>query len=151
MQCLLLNALSALITFSDDHRFYQLYYPASLWLVVNWRMGSMFLLDIVSLLTGSPSISIPTLRLISVSMWSVPVCQIAWQRSFWFKVFLFDRGCNCMSSALHVMNEGVDSQFISIWLSVLVRVSFFITLFWFIRFCRSPRLCWSMARFGTFY
>ena len=68
MQCLLLNALSALITFSDDHRFYQLYYPASLWLVVNWRMGSMFLLDIVSLLTGSPSISIPTLRLISVSM-----------------------------------------------------------------------------------
>jgi len=87
----------------------------------------------------------------SVSMWPVPVCQIAWQRSLWFKVFLFDRGCNRMSSALHVMNEGVDSPFISIWLSVLVRVSFFITLFWFIRFCRSPRLCWSMARFGTFY
>jgi len=50
MQCLLLNILSALII-SDGHRFYQLYYPASLWLAVNWRMGSTFLQDAVSPLT----------------------------------------------------------------------------------------------------
>jgi len=48
MQGPLLNALSAL-KISD--RFYQLYYPASLWLIVNWRMGSIFLPDIVSPLT----------------------------------------------------------------------------------------------------
>ena len=66
MQCLLLNAVSALVISSDDHRFYQLYYPASLWLVVNWRMGSMFLLDIVSLLTGRPSISILKSTLIHI-------------------------------------------------------------------------------------
>src|SRR6266704_4128841 len=40
MQGPLLNALSAILT-SDSHRFYQLYYPASLWLIMNWRMGSM--------------------------------------------------------------------------------------------------------------
>jgi len=49
-QGLLLNALSAVII-SDSHRFHQLHCPVSLWLVMNWRMGSMSLPDIVSPLT----------------------------------------------------------------------------------------------------
>ena len=44
------NALSA-VTISDSHRFHQLHYSVSLWLVMNWMMGSMSLPDIVSPLT----------------------------------------------------------------------------------------------------
>jgi len=51
------NALSA-VTISDSHRFHQLHYSVSLWLVMNWMMGSMSLPDIVSPLTWRPSTSI---------------------------------------------------------------------------------------------
>src|SRR6266581_2284029 len=43
MQGPFLNALSVLINLT----IYQLHYPASLWLVMNWRMGSMFPQDTV--------------------------------------------------------------------------------------------------------
>ena len=70
----------------------------------------------------------------SLSMWSVPICQVTRQWSVWFKVFLSDCGCNRKSSALRATNEKINSVYqylpFGAGKAFVIRLFRFIWLFW---------------------